>query len=144
MYILLCQYILISNAVVLCFQAFFVGTPAFSPGRASAKPRVSRLDALNLRATQVSHYLLAEAATSTNPLAAQAQAAASSSAISDPLGDIASQVSGPVIQVVGKNIGGGVLLAVPIVGAVIVFAIIAFIITSTFYVPPNDEGRASN
>ena len=142
MYILLCQYILISNALVLCFQAFFVGTPAFSPGRASAKPRVSRLDALNLRATQVSHYLLAAAPT--NPLAAQAQAAASSSAISDPLGDIASQVSGPVIQVVGKNIGGGVLLAVPIVGAVIVFAIIAFIITSTFYVPPNDEGRASN
>ena len=84
---------------------------------------------------------MADSSSPVNPLAAQAQAQAASqgSAISDPIGDVAAQVSGPVIQVVGKSISGGVLLLVPIFGAVIVFAIIAFIITSTFYLPPSQD-----
>jgi hypothetical protein len=100
---------------------------------------------LKLKAAHAPIAFLADAAQTVNPLAAQAQAAASqTTAISDPLGDVAAQVSGPVIQIVGKNVGGGILLAAPIVGAMIVFAIIAFIITSTFYLPDGSVEHARN
>jgi hypothetical protein len=96
---------------------------------------------MRLKAMQAPFSLLAEGASTMNPLAAQAQAqaqAAQGSPVADPLGDVAAQVSGPVIEVVGKSISGGILLVVPIVGAVLVFSIIVFIITSTFYLPPTD------
>jgi len=41
----------------------------------------------------------------------------------------------PAISIVGKTIGGNILLVAPIGGAVIIFGIIAYILTQTFYMP---------
>ena len=42
----------------------------------------------------------------------------------------------PAISVVGQTIGGNILLVVPILGAVVIFSVIAYILTQTFFVPP--------
>ena len=53
----------------------------------------------------------------------------------DVVGEVATR-SAPAISVVGKTIGGNILLFVPIIGAVVVFSAIAYILTQTFFVPP--------
>ena len=113
-------------------------------GRLSLRVVSSESGVLRLKALHAPITFLADSAQTVNPLAAQAQAAASQPAVIDPIGDVAAQVSGPVIQIVGKNVGGGILLAAPIVGAVIIFGIIAFIITSTFYLPDGTVVHANN
>ena len=42
----------------------------------------------------------------------------------------------PAISIVGKTVGGNILLVVPIVGALVVFSVIAYILTQTLYLPP--------
>ena len=54
--------------------------------------------------------------------------------------DVAEEVvkqSGPAISIVGKTIGGNILIVVPILGAVVAFSVIAYILTQTFFLPPN-------
>ncbi|EKX54979.1 hypothetical protein GUITHDRAFT_149925 [Guillardia theta CCMP2712] len=41
----------------------------------------------------------------------------------------------PAIEVLGQNFGGTVLLLVPVVGALIIFSILAWIITNTMFIP---------
>lgn len=57
--------------------------------------------------------------------------------------EVAKQ-SGPAISIVGKTIGGNILLVAPILGGVIIFSIIGYILTQTFFLPPNAaQGSAS-
>lgn len=57
--------------------------------------------------------------------------------------EVAKQ-SGPAISIVGKTIGGNILLVAPILGGVIIFSIIGYILTQTFFLPPNAaHGSAS-
>merc|ERR1712216_845787 len=42
----------------------------------------------------------------------------------------------PAISIVGKTVGGNILVVVPIVGALVVFSVIAYILTQTLYLPP--------
>eukprot|EP00961_Rhodomonas_salina_P194840 2630992-Rhodomonas_salina.3 len=60
----------------------------------------------------------------------QAVAAASSAATAAG----SDQVVGPAVQVVGKSFSGMILIAVPILGGIVVFSAIAWIIANTFYV----------
>ena len=61
----------------------------------------------------------------------------------DVVEEVAKQ-SGPAISVVGKTIGGNILIVAPILGGLIVFSIIGYILTQTFFLPPNTtKGNAS-
>jgi len=54
------------------------------------------------------------------------------------------QQSTPAISIVGQTIGGNILLVVPILGAVVIFSVIAYILTQTFFVPPGITKDASD
>jgi hypothetical protein len=65
---------------------------------------------------------------------AAAKVAAEAAEDAEDVVEVATR-TGPAISIVGKTIGGNILIVVPILGAVVVFSVIAYILTQTLYMP---------
>lgn len=108
---------------------------AFAP--LSALPlRTDRTGAVSCRSGVRAAACAMDMAGAQSMLLAAAKVAAEAAEDAEEVVEEVAARGAPAISIVGKTVGGNILVVVPIVGALVVFSVIAYILTQTLYLPP--------